>query len=341
MAIRLIECHRVLKETGGLYLHCDPTMSHYLKIALDCIFGESNFRNEIVWCYSQGGRPNYDFPHKHDIIFRYSKTRKYLFNADDIKIRYELISPKSGNSFTKIDNKGRFYKEVYGEGKKKKYRYYQDEGKTPYDWWTDVPQITGRAARSNNTERTGYPTQKPIALLERIIKASSNEGDIVLDPFCGCATTCVAAEKLERKWIGIDKSKKAHDLVILRLKKEVPTDLFHPKEPNFKIDPPKRTDIGEHNPKMGYVYVASNDSWPGYYKIGETENENVQTRINQYQTGDPFRSYKEVYSKRTPHFEEIEQFVLNQFERVNNSHEWVKGELTDIIAAIENYQPSL
>ena len=222
MAVRLLELHKVLKPTGSLYLHCDPTASHYLKILLDSVFGERNFGNEIVWCYTQGGRPKKGFPRKHDTIFRYSKSQNYIFNVDQIKISYELLSKKSEDSFTKLDEEGRYYKEVYGPGKKKKYKYYKDEGKIPYDWWTDIHKMTGRTAASKKSDYLGYPTQKPLTLLERIVKASSNEGDVVLDPFCGCGTTIHAAEKLRRKWIGIDITHLAISLIEKRLNDAFP-----------------------------------------------------------------------------------------------------------------------
>ena len=207
MAIRLVECHRVLKDTGSLYLHCDPTMSHYLKLILDCIFGESNFRNEIVWGYRTGGSSKRLFSKKHDIILFYSKSNRYIFKTQNEK------------AYTKAKGRG-VGKVVYGMQKSGKERasifHRDDQGVYTLvnmrDIW-DISYINSQAK-----ERVGYPTQKPLALLERIIKASTNKGDIVLDPFCGCATTCVAAETLERQWIGIDVSPKAYELVKERLK---------------------------------------------------------------------------------------------------------------------------
>ena len=242
MAVRLLEMRRVLKETGSIYLHCDPYASHYLKLLLDAVFGKNNYRNELVWCYTQGGRPKNDFPNKHDIVLRYAKSRAFVFESESIKVNYELVSSKSSDSFTKIDENGRYYKEVFGSDKKKKYRYYKDQGKVPYDWWTDIPQITGRASASVGSESIGYPTQKPLSLLERIIKASSNEGDIVLDPFAGCATACVAAETLGRQWIGIDLSPRAAELVNYRLKDSLGS-LYHYSFVTSRKDIPQRTDI--------------------------------------------------------------------------------------------------
>ena len=222
MATRLVEMHRLLKETGSLYLHCDPTASHYLKILLDAVFSVQNFRNEIIWCYTQGGRGRKDFPRKHDVILRYTKSTNYFFDDEAIRVNYELVSEKSSDSFTKIDEDGRFFKEVFGTDRKRKYRYYKDEGKVPYDWWTDIPKITGNSAKSENTELTGYPTQKPIALYERIIQASSKPGDFILDPFAGCGTTAIAAEQLGRQWMGIDLTYLAIGAVKLQIEKFCP-----------------------------------------------------------------------------------------------------------------------
>ena len=150
MALRVTEIHRVLKQDGTFFLHCDPTASHYLKVLLDaiCYPQGGDFLNELVWCYSQGGRSPDWFPRKHDTILWYAKGRKWKFNGEDIRVEYELLSAKSQTSFTKTDEDGRKYKEVYGPGKKKLYKYYEDKGKVPYDWWTDIHQMTGRTAAS-------------------------------------------------------------------------------------------------------------------------------------------------------------------------------------------------
>ena len=201
MAQRVIEIHRVLKDTGSLYLHCDPTASHYLKGILDEIFGRDNFRNEIVWCYRGAGYPKNDFGRRHDIIFRYSKTQSYTFNLDAVREEY---APATKERFAHyIGNKRK--------GKDFGVQTLNPLGKQPDDWWQIQP------IAPSSKERTGYPTQKPLALLNRIVKASSNEGDIVMDPFCGCATTCVAAQQLNRRWIGIDIEKQAVRILIERL----------------------------------------------------------------------------------------------------------------------------
>ena len=196
------ECHHVLKSTGSIYLHCDPTASHYLKIIMDNIFGVKNFRNEIVWCYKTSGKSIEHFPRKHDIILFYSKSNRYLFNEMRI-----IDTGKNISRYSKIDSEGNKY---YMRSGKYKVVY---KGTVPVnDWWSDISALT-----NNAKERCGYPTQKPEALLERIIKASSNEGDLVLDPFCGSGTTCVAAKKLNRNYIGIDISNEAIDICKKRM----------------------------------------------------------------------------------------------------------------------------
>ena len=192
MAHRIYYMHKLLKDTGSFYLHCDPTMSHYLKILMDIIFGKKNFKNEIAWCYRQGGRSSKMFSRKHDNIFFYSKTDKWIFNADPIRIKYH----GTGGYVSKGRNivGGKTYK-------------INPKGKIPEDWW-DIPSLNPEAK-----ERLGYPTQKPEALLDRIIKASSNEGDLVADFFCGCGTTITVAEKLKRTWIGVDINHLAISLI--------------------------------------------------------------------------------------------------------------------------------
>ena len=201
MANRLVECYRVLKPTGSVYLHCDPTFSHYLKVVMDAVFGRENFRNEIVWCYRGGGVPKRDFARRHDTIFRYSKGRTRTFNVDDVRIPY------SSDTEERLKYPARSFR---GSKTYDAYRQHP-KGKHPEDWWTIQPIMP------SSKERLGYPTQKPIALLDRIVKASSNPGDLVLDPFCGCGTTVHAAQNLERRWIGIDICVNACRLIERRL----------------------------------------------------------------------------------------------------------------------------
>ena len=223
MAARILEMHRVLKPTGSIYLHCDPTMSHYLKLIMDGIFGRQQFRNEIVWCYRGGGAPKMDFGRRHDIVFRYSKSPKLKFFSDAIRIPYQAegISRTDDAMWGKHKGTNKIYKP-------------HPLGKVPEDWWLM------NILNANDPERTGYPTQKPLKLLGRIIAASSSGGDVILDPFCGCATTLVAAEELGRQWVGIDISPKAADLVRQRLKGEL--DLLY--KGARRTDIPQRTDLG-------------------------------------------------------------------------------------------------
>ena len=324
MAIRLIECHRVLKPTGSIYLHCDPTMSHYLKTTMDCVFGEDHFRNEIVWCYSTSGRPKRFFAKKHDILLFYSLGHGYWGN-----FRIPVSEKYLDSHYQQKDENGNRCRIRYDHGRKRV--YYPDQGITCNDWW-NIPYVNSQAK-----ERTGYPTQKPLALLERIIKASSKEGDTVLDPFCGCATTCVVAERLDRKWVGIDTSIKAFDLVRERLIKEAadPTDILKYKnEIDLRTELPTRTDKDENHREQKWVYVISNPSYPGEYKVGIARD--PKARLNQYQTSDPARAYKIEFQHQTPAFRETEAHIHDKF---NNLHEWVTGGLEAIVEAIKTYKP--
>lgn len=202
MAARLMEMRRVLKPSGSIYLHCDPTASHYLKMIMDAIFGRDNFRNEIIWCYRGGGVSKKAFAKKHDVILSYAKNIK----ISTFNVQY---SPYSESSQNLVESK----QGVSIDGKKRDLT----RGAHMNDWWVDINSL-----QTWSPERTGYPTQKPLKLYKRIIEASTNPGDVVLDPFCGCATTLLAAETLKnkRQWIGIDIWEGAHDMVIERLKKE-------------------------------------------------------------------------------------------------------------------------
>jgi site-specific DNA-methyltransferase (adenine-specific) len=187
---RLIEIYRTLKETGSIYLQCDYRLVHYLKVEMDKIFGYDNFQNHIIWCYNGGGTSKNKFSRKHDDILFYTKTDKYTFN-----IQYQPYKETTAKRFKNI-HKGSDKQEDLLRG-------------TPMtDWWIDVSLI----ANPVNKEYTGYNTQKPKALLERIIKASSNEGDIVADFFMGSCTTGEVALELGRRFIGCDIGDKACEI---------------------------------------------------------------------------------------------------------------------------------
>ncbi len=189
MAERLLQMKIVLRPTGSIFLHCDPTCSHYLKIFMDGIFGEKNFRNEIVWAYTRmSAKGQRQLSRAHDTIFWYSNGSQWCFNVDPIRLPYaEGSKAREGQTLNRL---GSGYSK---EGVTK----LNPLGKFPEDWIIHIPYLRGN-------ERLGYPTQKPLRLLERIILASSNEDDIIFDPFCGCGTTLEAAQQQNRRWIGID-----------------------------------------------------------------------------------------------------------------------------------------
>ena len=287
MAVRLLEMRRLLKGTGSIYLHCDPTASHYLKTLMDAIFGRDQFRTEIVWkrssAHSDSRQGRKQHGRIHDVLLFYAKTDDWTWNPvyteysrDYLEKAYRFVEKGTGRCY-RLDNitgpggasKGnpqyeflgvtrywRFSKErmldLYKQGRiiqtkpgtvPAQKRYLDEMPGVPIqDIWTEIKSI-----QSQSKERIGYPTQKPLALLDRIIKASSNKGDMILDPFAGCATACVAAEMLGRKWVGIDISPKAAELVRVRMESMI--DLFGDRIAR-RTDIPKRTDQGPQ-PKYG------------------------------------------------------------------------------------------
>jgi site-specific DNA-methyltransferase (adenine-specific) len=213
MAIRLIELHRVLKPTGSLYLHCDPTASHYLKLLLDGVFGKREFENEIIWSYRRWPTTAKRFQRMHDCIFFYSK--RACANTFNVQ-----LMPPSATSLKRW--KGAMQKVTFDAAGKRNPTL--EAGESPGVALNDVWEIPILAPVSR--ERLGYPTQKPLALLERIIAASSNTGDVVLDPFCGCGTAIHAAQRLDRQWIGIDVTHLAISLIEKRMKDAFPDIAF-------------------------------------------------------------------------------------------------------------------
>ena len=273
MAVRLLEMRRILKPTGSIYLHCDPTASHYLKLLLDAVFGSENFRNELSWKRSNPkSLSKVNFPNCRDIILRYATTDQCVFyqiyrahdpnyvkkaykyrdsigqyrllpllnpNDDRPNLTYEFLGVKRAWRWTQERMQQAYEDGVVVQlkpGAVPQYKKYLHEsrGRTVTNDWNDILQVAG-------SESIGYPTQKPLKLLDRIIKSSSNEGDMILDPFAGCATACVAAERLQRQWVGIDLSPLAAKLVNSRLQKEMRLffDIHH------RTDIPHRTDQGD------------------------------------------------------------------------------------------------
>lgn len=300
MAVRLMEMCRILKDSGSIYLHCDPTASHYLKLLMDCFFGQSNFRNEIVWKRTNAPTAsNYQLGCVHDTIFAYAKSPSFTINPVFIPYSDEYLKKhfnhrdKRGQFHTQpltaqgirygysgepwhgvdVSNKGLHWvcptalpdglecpsewKEMTTQDRldwldNNNMIYFPERGTMPRfkrylstspgirlsDVIVDVPGIQGASK-----EKTGYPTQKPLALLDRIIRASSNPGDLVFDPFCGCATSLVAADRLGREWAGIDISPLAIKLVNERIAEDRPGSLFGGAI--AREDAPMRTDLGE------------------------------------------------------------------------------------------------
>ena len=284
MAVRLLEMKRILKDTGSVYLHCDPTMSHLLKLVMDAVFGKRNFRSEITWkraTSTQKGSQHRSlrWGNNVDILLFYASSLSTSLSPER-----ELTEPEIKEKFDSVDENGRRYYDdsahiwsspnmgarpnlcyewrgfvnphpsgwrlskerleeeyqkgnivIRPDGKLERRKYLEDyKGASYGNLWDDILPASGN-------ERTGYPTQKPLALLDRIIKASSNEGEIVFDPFCGCATTLVAADRLQRDWIGVDISAKASELVAERIRDD--QGLF--EDIITRDDIPQRTDLGD------------------------------------------------------------------------------------------------
>ena len=252
MAARLVEMRRLLKPTGSIYLHCDPTMSHSLKLLMDIIFGNGNdyvgFRNEITWKRYRGKRSGtkYIYCSVVDSIFFYGMSKASKFITPFVPLHEEYVR----KTYKYDDDDGLGPYRYGGRIRSRKYYLVNSKGIPITSLWDDVNELNG-----TTREATGYPTQKPIALLERIIAASSSEGDFVLDPFCGCATTCIAAERLNRNWCGIDVASHAADLVSKRLEDELTQGTLGDKVPIIRHrkfdegDCPMRTDLGETRSK--------------------------------------------------------------------------------------------
>ena len=309
MSVRVLEMHRVLKPTGSIYLHCDPTASHYLKAMMDAVFGRKQFRNEIVWQRTGSRSDGKHFSRIHDVLLFYSKTEDYVWNTpflpleeeyikksyrlEDENGKFRLISlhapgisgGESGEAWRGIDpsrigrhwstpTKGVMSKFIVGnnliDGWPDAYPGVHDRLDALDDaglvYWppkeNGVPQLKQylsasngvkvgdiivdiKRLESNSPERVGYPTQKPLALYKRMIEASSNPGDMVLDPFAGCATTCVAAEQLGRHWIGIDIEEESGDVIRERLAREVNGSMAWDAIVRTPTEAPERTDDGK------------------------------------------------------------------------------------------------
>jgi DNA modification methylase len=333
MRPRIRELHRVLKPTGSFYYHCDWHASHYIKVELDRVFGFNNFQNEIVWERATAHYDSRKFRSVHDVVFFYSKSTKFTFNRqfgpyseayvrshynlrDEDGRLYQLDNltapePRPGtesdyewkghrpppgghwrysrSNMEKLEKEGRI---VYTKSGRPRYKRYLDEmpGVPRGDVWSDIPPVNSQAA-----QRLGYPTQKPVALMDRIIRASSNEGDTVLDAFCGCGTTLEAAAKYKRRWIGIDFSPTACRVMSQRLEalglkegrdfevRDMPkTEDDLRRMPHFEFQNwavialggiPNRVKVGDYGID-GRLYVAdvTKEKKPGRDLFGEIDN---------------------------------------------------------------------
>ena len=377
MAIRLIECHRVLKDDGCLFYHCDDTMQHYIKIMLDIVFGRKNFINEINWQrYQSHSLKKKGFDRVTDAILYYQKTDEFQSNTLYVKRveyrkkHFKHIEKETGRRFQHIALEkssnykykgeerivnGEVYKTDVGwiwsqqtfderikenpyliyktKNDRLRYKMYEDEwkGKPMIDLWNDIP-----TTKMSKKEKKGYPTQKPLVLLERLILNSTNEKDMVLDPFCGCATALIAAEKLERQWVGIDISVKAFEVVKEILSGEVEGfngnykqfGVFNINKPiNFTTSSPILSK--ENSKPKKYIYVISNPNHKGY-KVGIAKN--VKQRLNGYQTSDPNRGFKLEFSIKTENYREVESEIHSHFSA---NYEWVNRDLKEIINRIK------
>ncbi len=320
LGVRLLEMHRILREDGSIYLHIDHTAHAWGKCLMDAIFGRRNFRNEIVWqrtnAHGDTTQGATHFGRVHDLILRYSKgpsvtwnTQYIDYDPDYAKNFYRMVESETGRRFQAVDltaqkpggdtsyewkgvrpYTGRFW--AYSKAKMEEFdrqgrlyytrtgrprlKYYLDEmpGKPVQDIWDDISHALG-------AQRTGYPTQKPLALYERIIAASSNPGDWVLDPFCGCATTPVAAEKLGRQWVGMDIWDGAHTIVLQRM--EDNRQLLAEPDPQiyYKTTPPVRTDTGEE----AVLYLRTPTGRAPRYPAPRTQHYKLLTDIGAYCQG--------------------------------------------------------
>ncbi len=284
LSVRLLEMHRVLKPAGSIYLHCDHTANAYIRMAMDAVFGPKNFRNEIVWNYRRWPAKSRNFQRMHDTIYWYSKGTEWTWNQ-----QYEALAPST----------------LKADGGKKILNVFDEHGHRVRGVKTgeDSPGALMRSVwdigfiSPTAKERTGSPDQKPLALYERIILASSNPGDLVLDPFAGCATTIIAARKHGRRWVGVDRRKDARFHVVMRmmdikakdaeqLRKERPDlsawldDQLSRYDAHYAIEPPERTDSGEHAaPELEQVFFPIRGERQPWQRLAHAEMQGVLNRV--------------------------------------------------------------
>jgi len=213
--IHIYLLHKILDENGSIYIHVDYRTSSYIKIILDEIFGKKNLKGYIIWNMNNGAKSKKFWSNQHNDILVYSKSENFIFNSDSDFLKTEYSESSLKTHFRKKDNEGRYFRERIINSKS--YKYYADEGKLIGSVWNDIKSMQANSPIMK--EYTIYPNQKPINLLNRIISASSNRGDYILDSYCGSGTSLVAAENLERNWIGVDEEIKSIETIRSRIKK--------------------------------------------------------------------------------------------------------------------------
>lgn len=310
MRPRIRELHRVLKPTGSFYYHCDWHAGHYVKVELDRVFGFDNFQNELVWYYRGGGVSKTRFARRHDTIFLYSRGKEWTFNADDVRTPYSLATME------RLRYKAKSFR---GEHVYDSYEA-NPKGKHP----DDVLEI--QPTMPSSKERRGYPTQKPIALLDRLVLASSNRNDVVLDAFCGCGTTLVAAAKHKRRWIGIDYSPTACRVMAERLEDDI--GLYEGKD--FKVrDMPKTVEQLQKMPHFEFENwaVVAIGGIPNNVKVGDfgIDGRLYQVDVQKEHKGDFFETLDKWYPIQVKQMDGVGRPVIDAFQTAMRRDKRTRG----------------
>ena len=310
MRPRIRELHRVLKPTGSFLYHCDWHAGHYVKVELDRVFGFDNFQNEIIWYYRGGGVSKRRFARRHDTLFFYSKGKTWTFNADAVR------TPYSQESLERLRYKARAFRGTHV------YDSYEPnpKGKHP----DDVLEI--QPTMPSSKERLGYPTQKPLALMDRLIKACSNEGDVIIDPFCGCGTTLEAAAVNKRRWIGVDFSPTACRVIAQRLE-----DRLGLKEGQdfVLLDMPKTADQLRRMPHFEFENwaVVALGGIPNKVKVGDygIDGRLYHADISKERRGDFLETLDVWYPIQVKQVDSVGRPEIDSFETAMRRDKRTKG----------------
>lgn len=341
MAARFVECRRVLKPTGSLLVHCDDTMSHWLKLTLDAVFGERNFVNELVWSYHRFSRRGGAFARMHNIIFFYAKDKGIKkFNkpltlprddaAANYKRGYHVVTDRGVTKLLVYDAVKAAHKIKEAEQKGRAIKYCTVTNPTMGDVWGDISVLNPRSKeRRIGPDKKGYSTQKPLALLRRLIEAMTDPGDFVLDPFSGSGTTAAAAETCEggfRRWAIMDRSVAACEVI----KERLPSVFQETPIECVTYSPDRKLTMDE---SQRWVYVVSDESVKGWLKVGFAKD--PDQRLETFRTGRRFRDQINIEHRvRTAKFRELEAYVHKQFER---DYEWVKASISEVKAVMKEF----